>query len=146
MQLTLPDGVVNATSSPSCVVVPSRVALWYAPASTGCPAAIQLMTSATGVSVPGGAADGADGATDVTELRDGGLGAGDVGPGCDWPPVVCEHPATSSNAPMTRPPIRMAVRLSGRCRFSSQAAGASPKRADVVGFATVKACLTAMSA
>ena len=58
MQFVLPDGVMNATSSSSCVVTPSRVAVWNAAASgAGLPASIQVITPAIGVPGDGGAID-----------------------------------------------------------------------------------------
>ena len=64
MHFDLPDGVVNATSSPSCVAVPSRVAVWNWPTSAGCPASMNAITSAT-------SAPGSGGLAGVVEVGDG---------------------------------------------------------------------------
>ena len=106
MQFVLPDGVVNATSSPSCVVTPSRVATWYSAASAVPPASIQAMTSATGALGAGGWAGAVVvvGGVVVAELRVvlGGIGVIRSAS----PSVVCEHPATRNKIAIS-PAIRI---------------------------------------
>ena len=53
MHCDLPDGVVNATSSPSCFAVPSRVAEWNWFTSAGRPDSMNLITSPTSAPASG---------------------------------------------------------------------------------------------
>jgi hypothetical protein len=103
MQL-VPNGVVNATSSPSGVVVPPRSATRKSAPSTGPAASTQPIASATGAP---GAGAGADDDDDVPgwpvlvvgtdpAARDGVIGVSWVARG--GVPDICEHPATSSDA------------------------------------------------
>src|SRR6476620_7054159 len=117
MQLDLPDGVTNATSSPRSVLTPSRVAEWNEPGSAAVPASTQAMTSLIGGPGPGaltggfGAGDDVDGAARVV------LG-GTVKDGVDRsasPPTECEHPATSTDAAI-RAAIRITAKASGPTR------------------------------
>ena len=123
MQFVLPDGVVNATSSPSCVVTPSRVATWYWAASAGVPpASIQAMTSATGAPGVGGSAGAVVvvGGVVVAELRvvSGGIGV------IRWPSpsVDREHPATSNKIAIS-PAIRVPARLGADAPLLSRRGG-----------------------
>ena len=106
MQL-VPDGVVNATSSPRDVVVPARNATRKSAPSTGPAASTQSMASATG---DPGAGAGEDDDDDVPGWlvpvvgidpvdRDGVIGVNWVARG--GVPESCEHPATSRNAANT---------------------------------------------
>src|SRR6478609_3563938 len=83
MQFDVPDGVVNATSSPSCVVVPSRVAAWNWFTPAGCPDSTNAITSATaapGCGAPGGIVDVGVAVRGVEVLPDGDGGEGAVCP------------------------------------------------------------------
>src|SRR4029077_16997897 len=99
MQLALPDGVTNATSSPRSVVTPPREAERYGPASAGAPGLAPAVTAPTGAPGPGALAevdevgDVVDGAALVVlgfTVNDGDRSAS--------PPTDCEHPATSTDA------------------------------------------------
>src|SRR5215212_3825753 len=54
MHCDLPDGVVNATSSPNCVAAPSRVAVWNWVTSAGWPDSTNAITSPIGAPGSGG--------------------------------------------------------------------------------------------
>ncbi|BBZ33767.1 hypothetical protein MCNF_23720 [Mycolicibacterium confluentis] len=74
MHLVLPDGVTNATYSPSCVVTSSRVAVRNSASSAGAPARTQVVTAE--IEAPAfGAADGtfevAEGVVADVDDRDG---------------------------------------------------------------------------
>jgi hypothetical protein len=103
MQL-MPAGVVNATSSPSGVVVPLRNATRKSAPSTGPAASTQRIASATGA--PGfGAGDGVP--VVVVALGDTGPAAREGVIGVSWVARGCcpdswEHPATSTDAANNR--------------------------------------------
>ena len=122
MQDDLPDGVVNATSSPSCVVVPSRVAEWYWPTSAGRPASMKAITSPTGAPSAGGLA-GVVGVGDVVRGIDLVVlaGADREGSACSaFPSTPCEQPPTSTDAAMSTA-IRIPARLAGRQAIAGKA-------------------------
>jgi hypothetical protein len=115
MQL-VPDGVVNATSSPRGVLVPLRSATWKSAPSTGGADSTQVIASPIGAEASGAAVEVTDdrvvgvplvpvpGAA-LAEVRDGEMGVSWVGR--DWLPCWMEQPATSTDAANNRA-IRMA--------------------------------------
>src|SRR5215212_9996904 len=115
MQSDFPDGVVKATSSPNCVVVPSRVAEWNWPASAGWPDSTKATTSAMSEPASGGLAGVIDVGVvvcgvDIVVL----VGAdGDVCFCSASPPIPCEQPPPSTEAAISTA-IRISARLAGR--------------------------------
>src|ERR1700750_1573839 len=111
MQLVLPDGVTNATSSPRSVVAPSRIAERYRAGSAAAPPSTKVTRCPYGAPAAGGRAD-AVGVADVVDGAACVVLGGAVNEGVDcWasPPTECEHPATSTDAAI-RPAIRITAK------------------------------------
>ena len=114
MQL-VPDGVVNATSSPSAVLTPPRKATRYSALSTGPAASTQRIASSIGAPGSGAGAPGSGTDDDVcAELVEfgGDPAARDGVIGVSWVarcsvPDSWEHPASSTDAASS-----MAIRMS----------------------------------
>ena len=100
----MPAGVVNATSSPSEVVVPPRNAAWKSALSTGPAASTQRIASAIGPPGFGAGDDVAEALDDVADVdpavRDGVIGVSWVA--CGGFPDSWEHPVTSTDAANNR--------------------------------------------
>ena len=123
MQFDLPDGVVKATSSPSCVVVPSRVA-GVERARIGRTSRFDERDHVGDFRArfrrPGGGRRGRRSSCAASTSSSWPAPTGRAAVCSASPPTPCEQPPTSTDAAISTA-IRISARLAGRQRDTGQA-------------------------